>query len=103
MNTIIEELKDLFQHNGIPLFGIAESKLLENEPKGHRPSDMLLSAASILCFGIPVPKGVFLDQKRVNKNYWRIASIYYHNIDVISSQAAVIIEGHNEIAAPILS
>ncbi len=103
MSYIIEELKSLFRRNDIPVFGIAESKLLESEPEGYRPSDMLSSALSILCFGIPIPRGVLLDQKRLNKNYWRMASIYYHNIDVISSQAAVIIEGQNEIATPILS
>lgn len=103
MNNIIEGLKSLFRQNGIPLFGIAKSKILESEPEGYRPSDMLSSAKSIICFGIPIPKGVLLDQKRLNKNYWRMANIYYHNIDVISSQAAVIIESQNEIAAPVLS
>jgi len=103
MINIIEELKNLFRQNGIPVFGIAESKLLEKEPEGYRPSDVLSSASSILCFGIPVPKGVLRDQERVNNNYWRMASIYYHNMDVISSQAAVIIEGQDEIATPVLS
>ncbi len=103
MNNIMEELKSLFRQNGIPVFGIAESTLLESEPEGYRPSDLLSSASNIICFGIPIPKGVFLDQKRVNKNYWRLANIYYHQIDVISSQAAVIIESHNEMATPVLS
>ncbi|MFC1877821.1 hypothetical protein ACFL2E_11220 [Thermodesulfobacteriota bacterium] len=103
MNNIIEELKGLFRQSGIPVFGIAESKLLESEPEGNRPSDMLSSPLSMLCFGLPVPKGILLDQKRLNKNYWRMASVYYHNIDVISSQVAVIIEGQNEIATPVLS
>ncbi|KPA11485.1 hypothetical protein MHK_008300 [Candidatus Magnetomorum sp. HK-1] len=34
MNKIIEDLKSLFQQNGIPVFGTAESKFLESEPKG---------------------------------------------------------------------
>ena len=103
MSDIVGELKSLFQQNSIPVFGIAESELLENEPEGYKPSDMLSSALSMLCFGIPVPRGVFLDKKRVNKNYWRMASIYYNKIDVISSQAAVIIENKNETATPVLS
>ena len=103
MSLIMEELKNFFQLNGIPVFGIAESKLLESEPEGYRPSDMLTSALSIIAFGIPIPKGVLLDQKRVNKNYWRMANIYYHQIDVISSRAASIIESQNEIATPVLS
>ena len=103
MNRIIEELERLFQHNNIPVFGIAESKGLENETKGHRPSDMLETASRILCFGIPVPRGLLKDHNRLNANYWRLASIYYQKIDAISIQAAVIIENHNETAAPVLS
>jgi len=48
MNTIVEALKSLFRQNSIPVFGIAESKLLESEPEGYRPSDMLSSALSII-------------------------------------------------------
>ncbi|KPA11770.1 hypothetical protein MHK_008022 [Candidatus Magnetomorum sp. HK-1] len=72
--------KTKIQQNVIPVFGIAESKFLESEPKGYRPSDLLSSASRVLCFGTQVPRGVLLDQKRVNENYWRIASVYYHNI-----------------------
>ena len=103
MDIILEELKTFFRQNGIPVFGIAGSAALEKEPEGHRPSDMLSSASSMICFGIPIPKGVFLDPKRADKNYWRMASIYYHQIDMISSQAALIIENQNEIATPVLS
>jgi len=59
MKKIIEGLKSLFTQNNIPVFGIARASSLENEPSGYRPSDMLSSAESILCFGIPIPKGIF--------------------------------------------
>ena len=103
MDQIVEVLRDFFQQNGISVFGTAPAKKLEDEPVGHRPSDMLPSAASMVCFGIPIPRGVFLDKRKVNKNYWRMASIYYHQIDVLSSQLAVLLESQNEVAAPVLS
>lgn len=103
MNKVIEELKDLFERNGVSVFGIAASNTLESEPEGHRPSDMISSASSILSFGIPIPKGMLQDQKRLAKNYWRMASLYYQKLDNISFQAAVIIEGYNETASPVLS
>jgi hypothetical protein len=103
MDTIIRDLKQLFQHNGISVFGIAESGWLESEPEGYRPSDMLADASRILCFGIPVPRGLLQDRNRLNMKYWRLASIYYQKMDFISSQAAVTIESHGETASPVLS
>jgi len=101
MRIIIEELKKLFAQNNIPLFGIDKASSLENEPSGYRPSDMLDSAKSILCFGIPVPKGIFKCQGRSESMYWRAASIYYRNIDAVLMRASSIIEEKGEVAIPI--
>jgi hypothetical protein len=43
---------------------MAKAKSLENEPPGYKPSDMIDSAESILCLGIPVPKGIFQCKER---------------------------------------
>jgi len=101
MRMIIEELKKLFAQNNIPVFGIDKASSLENEPSGYRPLDMLDSAKSILCFGIPVPKGIFKCQGRSESMYWRAASIYYRNIDAVLMQACSIIEEKGEVAIPI--
>jgi epoxyqueuosine reductase QueG len=101
MKEIIEEMKKLFTLNNIPVFGIAEASCLENEPSGYKPSDMFASAESILCLGIPVPKGVFKCQERSEYMYWRAASIYYRNIDAVLMRAASIVEEEGEIAVPI--
>jgi epoxyqueuosine reductase QueG len=101
MRMIIEELKKLFAQNNIPVFGIDKASSLENEPSGYRPLDMLDSAKSILCFGIPVPKGIFKCQGRSESMYWRAASIYYRNIDAVLMRACSIIEEKGEVAIPI--
>jgi len=101
MKKIVEELTNLSAQNNIPVFGIAKSGSLENEPSGYRPSDMLDSAESILCFGIPVPKGILTCQERSESMYWRAASIYYRKIDAVLMQVASFIEEKREIAVPI--
>jgi len=101
MKKTEEELKKFFLQNNIPVFGIGKASPLENEPSGYRPSDMLDSAKSILCFGIPVPKGIFKCQGRSESMYWRAASIYYRNIDAVLMQACSIIEEKGEVAIPI--
>jgi len=101
MKEIMEELANLLSQNHIPVFGIAEAASLEKEPLGYRPSDMLASAESILCLGIPVPKGIFKCQGRSESMYWRAASIYYRNIDMVLMRACSIIEEKGEVAVPI--
>ena len=101
MTEIIGEITDLFARNSIPVFAIAKVASLENEPLGYRPSDMLASTKSILCLGIPVPKGIFKCLERSEWMYWRSANIYYRNIDAILMQVARIIEEKGEIAVPV--
>jgi epoxyqueuosine reductase QueG len=101
MKKIVEELTNLSAQNNIPVFGIAKAGSLENEPSGYRPSDMLTSAESIFCFGIPVPKGIFKCEERSESMYWRTASIYYRKIDAVLMQIANLIEEKREIAVPI--
>jgi epoxyqueuosine reductase QueG len=101
MKEIIEEMTSLFAQNNIPAFGIAKASSLGNGPTGYRPSDMIASAESILCLGVPVPKGVFKCQARSESMYWRAASIYYRNIDMVLMRACSIIEEKGEVAVPI--
>ncbi|MBM4325014.1 MAG: epoxyqueuosine reductase [Deltaproteobacteria bacterium] len=101
MNQIVEEIKRLFFQSQIPVFGIARSSSLEDEPSGYRPSDMLPSAESILCCGIPVPKGIFKSGERSAWMYWRAANIYYRNIDMVLNRACSTIEEKGEVAVPV--
>lgn len=102
MTRFIEEIKRFLSQNHVPVFGITNATSLENEPPGYRPSDLLASTESILCLGIPVPKGVFKCQERRSEwMYWRAANIYYRNIDGVLMRLASIIEEKGEIAVPV--
>jgi len=101
MKKMIEEMKNLFALNHIPVFGITDASSLKNESFGYRPYDMIASAESILCLGIAVPKGIFKCQERSEWMYWRAASIYYRNIDAVLMRACSIIEEIGEVAVPI--
>ncbi len=101
MKEVIEEIKRFFSDNHIPVFGIAKAASLEKEPSGHRPLDMLASAESILCLGIPVTRGIFKCKERSEWIYWRAANIYYRNIDWILMRAASILEEKGEVAVPV--
>lgn len=101
MREVIEEVINLLSQNHIPVFGIAKASTLENEPLGYRPSEMFASAQSILCLGIPVPKGIFKSEERSEWMYWRAANIYYRHIDLILNQVCNMIEEKGDLAVPI--
>ncbi len=101
MEITVEEIRALLVGQGIPAFGIAESTLMENEAQNYRCSDTLASAKSILCIGMPFPKGVFYSKQRINETYWRAANIYYRNLDMILMRIARMIEEKGEIAVPV--
>ena len=101
MKEFIEEIKRFFSEKHIPVFGVTNARSLENEPSGHRPSDMLDSVKSILCLGMPVPKGIFKCRERSEWMYWRAACIYYRNIDMVLMRVCNIIEEKGEVAAPV--
>ena len=103
MTKIMEEITNLFSRNNIPIFGVTDACSLDKEPSGYRPSDMLSSAQSILCFGLPVPKGVFKSGERSEWMYWRGANVYYRNIDAVLMRACSVIEEKGEIAVPIFA
>ena len=101
MDGILEQIKEVLVRHDVPVFGAAGSSRLEDAAQGYRPSDLLASAQSVLCLGVPVPKGVFKCNGRANETYWRAANIYYRNIDAILMQVARIIEETGETAAPV--
>jgi epoxyqueuosine reductase QueG len=101
MKEMTEQMTDFFSQNNILVFGIARTASLENEDFGYRPSNMLACAESILCLGIPVPKGIFKCQERSEWMYWRAANIYYRNIDTVLMKACSIIELTGEVAVPV--
>jgi epoxyqueuosine reductase len=101
MNNIKEKIEAFFLSNNINVFGTAPASSLENEPTGYRPSDALPGAKSILCLGIPVPKGIFKCAGKAEQMYWRAAAIYYRRIDAMLMQAAVIIEEQGDMAVPV--
>ena len=101
MDDLIEGIKGICVRHDVPVFGIARSSNLENDTPGYRPSDLLPPAESLVCLGLPVPKGIFKCGERRNENYWRAANIYYRHFDAILMQVARRIEENGETAVPV--
>lgn len=101
MNETAKTVKAFLLANNINVFGIAQASLLETAPSGYKPSDVLTGAKSILCVGIPFPKGIFRCAGKAEQMYWRAAAIYYRHIDAVLTGAATVIEETGETAVPV--
>jgi epoxyqueuosine reductase QueG len=101
MQETTEKLKAFFNQNNIPVFGVASADSLEAGPSDYKPSDLLDSAKSILCIGLPIPKGIFLCARNSEQMYWRTVNVYYRYMDATLIGAASIIEEADEIAVPV--
>lgn len=101
MHGTNEKLKSFLSQSNIPVFGITKVSPLEKAPSGYRPSDLLASPKSILCLGLPVPRGIFKHGEKSEWMYWRAANVYYRHIDSVLMRAASIIEEKGDIAMPV--
>ncbi len=101
MDEITRMIEAYFRANNINVFGTAPASSLETEPTGYRPSDLLPGAKSVLCIGMPVPKGIFKCAGKAEQMYWRTAAVYYRHIDALLMQASAIIEEHGDVAVPV--
>jgi epoxyqueuosine reductase QueG len=101
MDRTIQAMERLCVSNRIPVFGTGKSAALEVADPGYRPSDTLPSAKSVVCVGLPVPRGVFQAKERSHEVYWRAANIYYRMIDAVLLRLAQIIEEEGETAVPV--
>jgi epoxyqueuosine reductase QueG len=101
MVETLKKIRTLLVGQGIPIFGTAASKLMEDEDVNYRCSDILPSARSLLCIGLPFPKGVFYTGRNTNETYWRATNIYYRNLDMVLLRIARLIEEKGEVAVPI--
>ena len=101
MDKYMGQLKAFFPENNISVFGFAPASSLETEPPGSRPSDLLPGAETLICLGLPIPRGIFKSRGKALRLYWRTANIYYRQIDALLLQAARLLEENGETAVPV--
>lgn len=101
MKGMMKDLEEVFRQNQIPVFGTAAASALETEAFGYRPSDVLENVRTVLCIGVPVPRGIFLARAESEALYWRAANVYYRAIDAVLMKAAAVVEDSGETAVPV--
>ncbi len=101
-DTMLDDMAAILARDGVAVWGTASSAGMENERPGHRPSDFMAGARSLVGFGIPVPLGIFGQPRRLVESNWRTQNLYYRKLDQLSAQLAVRLEEEGARAIPIL-
>jgi epoxyqueuosine reductase len=98
---IADQMRKIAQDEDIPVWGIGPALEMENELPGHRPKDLLPGAQSLICFGIPVPRGVYQMPTYGLETVWRSQNLHYRRLDTLSIRFAALLEENGERAVPI--
>ena len=97
------ELRDFLKTRSVPLVGIAPISQLPNVPEDFSPEQILRGARSVVCYGVPIPRGVVHAEAHSLALYWRFCNTVYRALDTSSNQLCLHLEGRGYAASPIYS
>ncbi len=101
MREVMERIQMIAEGEDVPVLGTGPAAAMADEPMGYRPEDLLPGAKSLVCFGIPVPRGVYLRAPFGIETVWRSQNIYYRRLDTLSVRFAALLEKSGEQAVPV--
>ena len=99
-NDVIEFL----EKKEISIIGFASTEDdLYQIPVEFSPQALLVEANTVICFGVPIPKGVIYTKSNDNLVYWRYCNMMYRSIDTTVNSLCLFLENAGYISTPIYS
>lgn len=97
---IHELINDVLGTEGISLSGVAPVVPMP-VPDIVTPHAIVTNAKSVICYGIPIPKGIIYADTHGLPMYWRYCNMVYRALDMVSIKLCVTIEETGYTAAPV--
>lgn len=94
---------DLLGKRGISLFGISAPKEFAEIPAQFSPGSILKACRSVLCYAVPIPKGILHAQTGSSLLFWRFSNMTYRFLDTLSNEICMLLEAHGHFGAPVYS
>ncbi len=98
---IVDEIRRIADWEDVPVWGIGPASRMADERPGHRPEDLLPGAESLICLGIPVPRGVYDMPTYGVETVWRSQNILYRRLDELSARIAALLEERGAQSVPL--
>jgi epoxyqueuosine reductase QueG len=92
-NELLEsKIRNFLKSEGISMMGIAEVGLLPNGRETQSPQSLLAEAKSVICYGVPIPKGIIYAERDALSLYWRYFNITAKSSDNVTHKLCWILE-----------
>lgn len=95
------KIRDLLNSKGISVMGISSIGPLPRVPERFTPQALLKEAKSIVCYGLPIPRGIVFAQNNDLDLYWRYTNMAYRLLDATSNQLCLVLEEKGASAIPV--
>ncbi len=98
--TCQAEIEDFLSMEGIRVVGVAAARSLPTVPSEFSPETLLAGARSVICYGVPTPKGVVHAGRDGLSLYWRYCNMLYRSLDTIANGLCLLLEEGGHCACP---
>ncbi len=88
---------------GMSVYGVAAVNQLLPTLENFSPRTLLEAARTVICFGVPIPKGIVYAKSNNLDLYWRYCNMQYRTLDSVSNKLCLFLEEKNCSATPIYS
>lgn len=85
----------------VSLSGAASICSLPQVKTQFSPQAVLKTSKSILCYGVPVPKGIIHADNYAHLLYWRFCNMAYRSLDMLSNKISLLLEQKGYITTPV--
>ncbi len=102
-DSIEKSINALLENCGIPTVGIASAASIPGVPEDFSPLSLLKGASSVICFTVPVPRGIVFSQRDSRWIYWRYCGMGYRRLDAAADRLSIFLEQEGFLACPVYS
>jgi epoxyqueuosine reductase QueG len=92
---------DFLNERGIRLIGMAEATQIPSVPADFSPHSLLRNARTVICYAVPIPKGVVYAERNALELFWRYSNMVYRTLDGTTNQLCVTLEESGHKASPV--
>lgn len=100
-NDIINEIRDFLAGEKISIMGVAKARQLPEVPEEFSPQFIIPDARSVICYGVPIPRGILYAEHYDLSLYWRYCTMLYKSIDMMSNSLSLCLEERRYVATPL--
>jgi epoxyqueuosine reductase QueG len=83
------------------MVGISGIRPLSLVPEEFSPQAVLAAAKTVICYAVPIPKGVVYADSHSLDLYWRYCNMVYRSMDTATNQLCLMLEERVHMASPV--